>query len=68
MAPGNLVAVFTDGTVGDRYDVRAHARLDGPPPRDVAVHNADLSVGGTRNYLEGHFDDGTDGLCACALS
>jgi DNA-binding SARP family transcriptional activator/class 3 adenylate cyclase/WD40 repeat protein len=64
VAPGKLAALFTDGTLGDLYDVRAHARLDRPTPgADVAVYNAELSAGGTRIYIEGHADDGTDGRC-----
>jgi DNA-binding SARP family transcriptional activator/WD40 repeat protein len=63
VAPGNLTGLYSDGTVGDYYDVRAHARLLGPTRPDVDVHNAKLSVGGTRIYLEGHADDGTDGRC-----
>jgi DNA-binding SARP family transcriptional activator/WD40 repeat protein/energy-coupling factor transporter ATP-binding protein EcfA2 len=63
VAPGVLAAIYTDGTVGDGYDARAHTRGDGPPPRGVEVRSADLSAGGTRTYVEGQFDDGTDGRC-----
>jgi DNA-binding SARP family transcriptional activator/WD40 repeat protein/energy-coupling factor transporter ATP-binding protein EcfA2 len=64
VAPGKLAALFTDGTA-DQYDVRAHARLDGgpPPAADFAVYAANLSAGGTRLYIEGHADDGSDGRC-----
>jgi outer membrane protein assembly factor BamB len=63
VSPGVLAAAFTDGTVGDGYDVRAHTRGDGPPPRGVEVRSAKLSADGTRIYLEGQFDDGSDGRC-----
>jgi DNA-binding SARP family transcriptional activator/outer membrane protein assembly factor BamB len=63
VAPGVLAALFTDGTVGDSYDVRAHTRGDGPPQRGVEVRSAKLSADGTRTYLEGQFDDGSDGRC-----
>jgi outer membrane protein assembly factor BamB len=63
VSPGVLAALFTDGTVGDSYDVRAHTRGDGPPPRGVEVRSAKLSADGNRTYLEGQFDDGSDGRC-----
>jgi hypothetical protein len=64
VAPGKLAALFTDGTT-DQYDVRAHARLDRGPGTDAefTIHNAELSAGGTRIYIEGHHDDGSDGRC-----
>jgi outer membrane protein assembly factor BamB len=60
--PSVVAAMFADGTVGF-YDVGAHTRVDGPPEREVVVHYARLSAGGTRIYVEGHFDDGTDDRC-----
>jgi outer membrane protein assembly factor BamB len=62
--PGTLAGAWTDGTVGDSYDVRRHTRAPGPPDRGGVIHSAGLTAGGTRTYVVGHFDDdGSDGRC-----
>ena len=62
--PHLLAAIFTDAPPGF-YDLRRHARLEdvnGGENRAV-VHTAGLSAGGTRVYVLGDIDGGSDDRC-----